>query len=132
LRVPPGRILNSPSREFPARCLGNPAFFGPLGRGQGRRILRLPLRDGRPDSIHGIGGRPEIARVEVGVGAEVDGRIVAECGSGGRDGNALLSHEARRRVPQHRPMSDWPTGPAQRAGPTRSSTSTTRGASSGA
>ena len=75
------------------------------------RTFSLPFTGLRSHRVHGVGRRAEIARVEVGIGAEVDGRIVAEGSCRSRDGHALLGHEAGGRVPEHvRRRTGWKPG----------------------
>jgi len=71
-----------------------------------RRGCHTPLgcaspRSGRAGGVHGVRCRAEITRVEVGVGAEVDGRVVAERCRRRRYGHSLLGHQARCRTSQH-------------------------------
>ncbi len=66
-----------------------------------RTIPRLRSAGRRPHRVHGVGRRAQVAWVEVGVGAEVGGRIVAKGGGPSRHGDALLGHEIDRHVSEH-------------------------------
>jgi hypothetical protein len=73
----------------------------PPGPHDSGSISRLPLAGRRPHRVHDSDRRAEVARMVVGAGAEIDGRIVAEGGSRSRHGKALLGHETGCRVGAH-------------------------------
>ena len=71
----------------------------------------LCIDDGGPGGVHGIGNGSEVTRVQMGVGPQEDGRIMAERGSCCRHRHAALGEQARRRVTEH--VRRCPSGEAE-------------------